>query len=62
MPESRSGRRESAPIFFAASLGPDEAMADSALIGIVMAGLLGGVAVGTGAGFYPAFTPIGWGG
>ncbi|MED4604168.1 LytS/YhcK type 5TM receptor domain-containing protein [Paenibacillus validus] len=36
--------------FFAASLGPDEAMADSALIGIVMAGLLGGVAVGTGAG------------
>ncbi|GGG03786.1 sensor protein LytS [Paenibacillus abyssi] len=34
----------------AVSLDPGEAMADSALIGIVMAGLLGGVAVGTGAG------------
>lgn len=36
--------------FVANVLGPEEAMADSALIGIVMAGLLGGVAVGTGAG------------
>ncbi|MBD0383544.1 LytS/YhcK type 5TM receptor domain-containing protein [Paenibacillus sedimenti] len=37
--------------FFAASLGAHEAMADSALIGVMVAGLLGGVFVGTGAGF-----------
>ncbi|WP_409343520.1 LytS/YhcK type 5TM receptor domain-containing protein [Paenibacillus sp. MBLB4367] len=36
--------------FLAVSLQPYEAMADSALIGVMMAGLLGGVAVGTGAG------------
>ncbi|MCM3268551.1 histidine kinase [Paenibacillus elgii] len=36
--------------FLVASLQPEEAMADSALIGVMVAGLLGGVAVGTGAG------------
>jgi len=36
--------------FLVARLQPDDAMADSALIGVMMAGLLGGVSVGTGAG------------
>ncbi len=36
--------------FWVTSLAPDEIMAHSALIGIVMAGLLGGVYVGAGAG------------
>ncbi|WP_166241373.1 LytS/YhcK type 5TM receptor domain-containing protein [Paenibacillus turpanensis] len=36
--------------FLASSLAANEAMADSALIGVVMAGFLGGTAVGLGAG------------
>ncbi|RCW52081.1 LytS/YhcK type 5TM receptor domain-containing protein [Paenibacillus prosopidis] len=41
---------ETGSAFWVTSLAPDEMMAHSALIGIVMAGLLGGVYVGAGAG------------
>ncbi|WP_082660890.1 MULTISPECIES: LytS/YhcK type 5TM receptor domain-containing protein [Paenibacillus] len=37
--------------FWVSALGPDEIMAHSALIGVVLAGLLGGAYVGAGAGF-----------
>lgn len=42
--------RELDSTFWVSSLGPDEIMAHSALIGVVMAGLLGGAYVGAGAG------------
>lgn len=41
--------------FWVASLAPDEIMAHSALIGVVMAGLLGGAFVGAGAGLITGF-------
>ncbi|WP_326998684.1 LytS/YhcK type 5TM receptor domain-containing protein [Cohnella kolymensis] len=41
--------------FWVASLAPDEVMAHSALIGVVMAGLLGGAFVGAGAGLITGF-------